>query len=83
MINIRSPRRLDWDPTPQWWEAATPPCVAHDHERLRPEVVAVPPLAAPAASSATTTSIIYPEAQVIKKLKNRSVSSEFILTVQE
>lgn len=50
---------------PQWWEVESPPCVAHDHERLRPEVVAVPPLAAPAASSATTTTVIYPEAQVL------------------
>lgn len=51
---------------PQWWEVESPPCVAHDHERLRPEVVAVPPLAAPAASSAITTTVIYPEAQVLK-----------------
>lgn len=60
----RAPPRIGWSPTPQWWESETPPCAAHDHERLRPEVVAVPPLAAPAASSATTTTVIYPEAQV-------------------
>lgn len=49
---------------PQWWEADMPPCTAHDHERLRPEVVAMPALAAPAASSPTTSTVIYPEAQV-------------------
>ena len=49
---------------PQWWESETPPCSAHDHERLRPEVVAMPALAAPAVSSPTTSTDIYPEAQV-------------------
>ncbi|XP_022828977.1 teneurin-a isoform X4 [Spodoptera litura] len=63
----RAPPRIGWSPTPQWWEAETPPCAAHDHERLRPEVVAVPPLAAPAASSATTTTVIYPEAQIVSE----------------
>lgn len=64
LIISRAPPRLDWAPTPQWWEVESPPCAVHDHERLRPEVVAVPPLASPAASSATTTTVIYPEAQV-------------------
>lgn len=53
---------------PQWWESETPPCSAHDHERLRPEVVAMPALAAPAASSPTTTTVIYPEAQVNEQI---------------
>lgn len=61
---FRAPPRLDWSPMPQWWESETPPCSAHDHERLRPEVVAMPALAAPAVSSPTTSTVIYPEAQV-------------------
>jgi hypothetical protein len=60
----RAPPRLDWSPTPQWWENESGPCPAHDHERLRPEVVAVPPLAAPAASAHTPNTVVYPEAQV-------------------
>lgn len=65
---FRAPPKVDWSPMPQWWEASEPPCASHDHERLRPEVVAVPPLAAPGATSAVTPTIIYPEAQVKQPL---------------
>lgn len=78
---IRVPQRLEWAPVTQWWEVETPPCPAHDHERLKPEVVAVPPLAAPAATAVSTQTIIYPEAQVSlnKKLKYLCVSDSGIL----
>lgn len=63
---------------PQWWESEIPPCSAHDHERLRPEVVAMPALAAPAISSPTTSTVIYPEAQVNKHFYHLIVIKVFL-----